>query len=314
MRLKYIAARIAATIPVVVVVAVCVFGLLYLTPGDPAAIIGGDRASPADLERIRVSMGLDRPFPVRFLEWTLGVFQGDLGTSIFTRFPVTRLIAEHAEPTAMLMLVTLTITICVAIPLGVIAAGKQGSLIDRAAMFICVLGFSVPVFVSGYVLAYWFGVRLRWLPVQGYFPLDEGLWRSISSLLLPAVALASPYIALTARITRSTMLEVLGQDYIRTARAKGLGDGPVWFIHALKNAANPILTVIGLGFASLVGGAVVTETVFAIPGIGRMTVDAVLQRDYPVIQGVVLVFSFIYVLINLGVDLLYGVFDPRTRQ
>ncbi|MFN7001057.1 MAG: ABC transporter permease, partial [Elioraea tepidiphila] len=212
-----------------------------------------------------------------------------------------------------LMVVTLLLSVSIAVPLGVVAAWRAGSLVDRAVMAFAVVGFSVPVFVIGYVLAYTFAIGLEWLPVQGYTPISEGVWPWLRNLILPAIALGTIYIALIARITRATMLEVLSQDYVRTARAKGLGQGAVLFVHALKNAAVPIVTVIGIGVALLIGGAVVTETVFAIPGIGRLTVDAILWRDYPVIQGIVLMFAFVYVLVNLAVDITYTILDPRIR-
>ena len=309
----YIIRRVVATIPVMAIVALLVFSLLYIAPGDPATIIAGDQASPADIEHIRVSLGLDRPFLVRFGSWVWDVVRGDLGNSIFTNLPVTHMIAQRIEPTVSLMLITLVISLVFAIPLGVVAAWKQGSWIDRCAMVLSTAGFSVPVFVIGYVLAYVFALTLDWVPVQGYTPISEGIVPWFENLILPSIALGLIYMALIARITRATMLEVLSQDYVRTARAKGVGQRGILFIHALKNAAVPIITIIGIGFAALIGGAVVTESVFAIPGLGRLTVDAILRRDYPVIQGVVLMFSFIYVLVNLGVDLLYTLFDPRIR-
>ncbi|MGI3777190.1 MAG: ABC transporter permease [Janthinobacterium lividum] len=311
--LTYLARRLLATVPVMAVVALFVFSLLYLAPGDPAAIIAGDQATPADVARIRATLGLDRPFLFRFAEWVWRIGHGDLGTSIFTGLPVTHMIGQRIEPTLSLLLLTLVIAVCVAVPLGVLAAWKHDSLVDRAAMVLSVLGFSLPVFVVGYLLAYVFALRLRWLPVQGFSPLSAGVGPFLSSLVLPAVTLALLYVALIARITRATMLDVLAQDYVRTARAKGVGQGSILFVHALKNAAVPIVTVIGIGFAALVSGAVVTESVFAIPGVGRLVTDAILRRDYPVIQGVVLLFSGLYVVINLGVDLLYTVFDPRIR-
>jgi len=311
--LGYIARRILATIPVMAVVGLFVFSLLYLSPGDPAAIIAGDQATPADIERIRASLGLDRPFLVRFGEWALHILHVELGISIFTNLPVTTLIGQRVEPTVSLMLVTLVFAIVVAVPLGVLAAWKAGSLIDRFVMGFAVMGFSVPVFVVGYILAYIFALQLGWLPVQGYTPIARGLWPWLSNLILPSVTLGLVYIALIARVTRATMLDVLSQDYVRTARAKGLAQRHILFIHALKNAAVPIVTVIGIGIALLIGGAVVTETVFAIPGLGRLTVDAILRRDYPVIQGVVLLFSFTYVLVNLAIDLFYTILDPRIR-
>jgi peptide/nickel transport system permease protein len=310
---SYILRRILATVPVMAIVAFFVFSLLYIAPGDPAAVIAGDQASPADVERIRQSLGLDRPFLVQFGSWLWHILHGDLGTSIFTNLPVSSLIAQRIEPTLSLMAITLVLTIVLAVPLGVVAAWKAGSWVDRTIMTFAVFGFSLPVFVVGYVLAYVFALEFEWLPVQGYTPLSQGIWPWLENLILPAVALGCVYIALIARITRASMLEVLQQDYIRTARAKGMGQRSILFIHALKNAAVPIVTVIGLGIAILIGGAVVTESVFAIPGLGRLTVDAILRRDYPVIQGIVLLFSFLYVLINLLVDVTYTLVDPRIR-
>jgi peptide/nickel transport system permease protein len=311
--LAYVVRRILATIPVMAVVALFVFSLLYIAPGDPAAVIAGDQATPADVERIRQSLGLDRPFLVQFGEWVWNIVHANLGTSMFTGLPVTKLIAQRIEPTLSLMAVTLVFAISVAVPLGVVAAWRAGSLLDRAIMAFAVFGFSVPVFVVGYLLAYVFALELEWLPVQGYTPLSEGLWPWFQNLILPAFALGCVYIALIARITRAAMLEVLAQDYIRTARAKGIGQPGILFIHALKNASVPIVTVIGIGIALLIGGAVVTESVFVIPGLGRLTIDAILRRDYPVIQGVVVLFSFLYVLVNLMVDLIYTLLDPRIR-
>jgi peptide/nickel transport system permease protein len=309
----YVARRVIATIPVMAVVALFVFSLLYIAPGDPAAVIAGDQAAPADVERIRQSLGLDRPFLVRFGEWAWQILHGDLGTSIFTNLPVTTLIAQRFEPTLSLMAITLCFAIAVAVPIGVLAAWKAGTWIDRIIMAFAVLGFSVPVFVIAYLLAFVFALELQWLPVQGYTPLSEGLWPWLQNLILPAIALGCVYIALIARVTRAAMLEVLQQDYIRTARAKGIGQRGILFVHALKNASVPIVTVIGIGIALLIGGAVVTESVFAIPGLGRLTVDAILRRDYPLIQGLVLLFSFVYVLVNLMVDLSYTLLDPRIR-
>ena len=311
--LTYILRRILATIPVMAVVALFVFSLLYIAPGDPAAVIAGDQATPEDVEKIRQSLGLDRPFLVRFGEWVWQIARFDLGTSIFTGLPVTQLIAQRVEPTLSLMVVTLILAIVVAVPMGVLAAWQAGTWVDRTIMAFAVFGFSVPVFVVGYILAYIFALELDWLPVQGYTPIARGVKPWLENLILPAVALGCVYVALIARITRATMLEVLQQDYIRTARAKGVSQRDVLFLHALKNAAVPIVTVIGIGVALLIGGAVVTESVFAIPGLGRLTVDAILRRDYPVIQGLVLLFSFVYVLVNLMVDLVYTLVDPRIR-
>ena len=310
---SYVLRRILVTIPVMAIVALFVFSLLYIAPGDPAAVIAGDQASPADVERIRQSLGLDRPFLVQFGSWLWRILHFDLGTSIFTNLPVTSMISQRIEPTLSLMMLTLVLTLVIAIPLGVVAAWKAGSLIDRIIMAFAVSAFSLPVFVVGYVLAYVFALELEWFPVQGYTPIAQGFWPWLQNLILPAIALGCVYIALIARVTRASMLEVLQQDYIRTARAKGLGQRGILFVHALKNAAVPIVTVIGIGVALLIGGAVVTESVFAIPGLGRLTLDAILRRDYPVIQGVVLLFSFSYVVVNLLVDLAYTLFDPRIR-
>jgi peptide/nickel transport system permease protein len=295
------------------VVAFVVFSLLYLTPGDPAAVIAGDAATSEDIQKIRANLGLDEPFLVRFASWGWDLLHGDLGTSIFTKLPVTRLIAQRVEPTVALTLCTLLVAVAVAVPLGVIAAAKAGTWIDRTVMAFSVLGFSVPVFVLAYILILTFSIELDWLPVQGYRNLSEGFWEWLRHLILPSLALGTVYMALIARITRATMLDVLSQDYVRTAHAKGLSPGSVLIGHALKNAAVPIMTIVGIGIALLISGAIVTETVFAIPGIGRLTVDAILRRDYPIIQGVILIFSATYVLINLAVDLSYMLFDPRIR-
>lgn len=309
----YVVRRLGATVVVMTVVAFVVFALLYFTPGDPAAILAGDAATGDDIRRIREKLGLDAPFFVRFGGWLWALLHGDLGTSIFTNLPVTHLIAQRVEPTLSLTLCTLLVSVALAVPLGVIAAARVGTWIDRSVMAFSVLGFSVPVFVLAYALILTFSIELEWLPVQGYRPLKDGVWEWLRHLILPSVALGTVYIALIARITRASMLDVLTQDYIRTAQAKGLSSSAVLGGHALKNAAVPIMTVIGIGIALLIGGAIVTETVFALPGIGRLTVDAILRRDYPIIQGVILMFSAIYVLINLAVDLSYMFFDPRIR-
>ena len=311
--LGYIIRRLLATIPVIGMVALFVFSLLYLTPGDPAAVIAGDIATVEDIERIREKLGLDRPFLTRFWVWASAVLQGDLGISIFTNLPVTQLIGQRVGPTLSLALCTLIVAVLVAVPMGVIGAWKAGKFVDRLVMLFSVAGFSMPVFVLAYVLIYLFAIGLDWLPVQGYTPLREGFWPWLSHLILPSIALGTIYIALIARITRATMLDVLAQDYVRTAHAKGLAPSAVLLGHALKNAAVPIVTIIGIGIALLISGVVVTESVFAIPGIGRLTVDAILRRDYPIIQGVILLFSTVYVLVNLAVDLSYRCFDPRIQ-
>jgi peptide/nickel transport system permease protein len=305
--------RLLATIPVMAIVAIIVFSLLYLTPGDPAAILAGEQATAADIERLRVTLGLDQPFLVRFGQWISAVVQGDLGISIFSQRPVMELIVQRLEPTIALTIASLFIAVTIAVPLGVVAAWRAGGLIDRIAMSFAVLGFSVPVFVLSYILIAVVSVKLQLLPVQGYVPIAYGIGPFLKHLILPALSLGIINAALIARITRTTMIEVLNQDYIRAARAKGLSVPRVLIRHALKNAAVPIVTVIGISFALLISGVVVTETVFNIPGLGRLTVDAILRRDYPVIQGVILVFSATYVVVNLLIDLSYGLFDPRIR-
>jgi peptide/nickel transport system permease protein len=309
----YIVRRLLATIPIMIVVALFVFALLHLSPGDPAAIIAGDTASPADILRIRAALGLDQPLYIQFGDWAWRLLHGDLGISIFTNLPVATLIAQRVEPTIALTISTLVISIVTAIPLGVLAAWKAGSWVDRLVMLFAVLGFSVPVFVLAYILIYVFAIAANLLPVQGYVSISRGFAPFLAHIVLPSVALGTVYTALIARITRASMLDVLAQDYIRTAQAKGLSNNQVLIGHALKNAAVPIATIVGIGIALLISGVVVTETVFAIPGIGRLTVDAILRRDYPIIQGVILIFSAAYVLINLLVDLSYTILDPRIR-
>lgn len=295
------------------VVALFVFSLLYISPGDPAAVIAGDIATAEDIARIRAKLGLDEPYMVRFGNWLWALAHGDLGVSIFTGLPVARLIGQRIEPTVALTVCTLIVTIALAVPVGVVAAWKVGTWIDRSVMGFSVLGFSIPVFVIAYLLIMLFSMQLGWLPVQGYRSINEGWWPFLSHMILPSAALGTVYMALIARITRATMLDVLSQDYIRTAQAKGLSSNQVLLGHALKNASVPIVTVIGIGIALLISGVVVTETVFAIPGIGRLTVDAILRRDYPIIQAVTLLFSGVYVLINLAVDMSYTFLDPRIR-
>jgi peptide/nickel transport system permease protein len=311
--IAYILRRLLATIPVMVVVAVFVFFLLRFAPGDPAAIIAGEDATAAQIASVRAKLGLDRPVLEQFVLWLGGMLQGDFGTSIFSNLPVTRLIAQRIEPTLSLMLSTLLVAVSIAIPLGVVAAWKARHLVDRLVMTFAVLGFAMPVFLVGYVLIYLFAVKLGWLPVQGYVPIREGLLPWAESLILPSVALGITYMALIARITRASMLEVLAQDYIRTATSKGLATDRVLLLHALKNASVPIVTVIGIGIALLISGVVITETVFNIPGLGRLTVDAVLKRDYPIVQGLIIVFAAMKVLVNLVIDISYVFLDPRIR-
>lgn len=311
--IPHVLRRLMATIPVMGVVAIAVFALLHVTPGDPAVIIAGDYATAEDIARIRARLGLDRPLLTQVGLWLGRIARGDLGTSIFSGLPVATLIRQRAEATIALTVLAMLIAVGVGVPLGVIAAWKKGSWIDRVVMVFAVSGFSMPVFWLGFLLVYVFAISAHWLPVQGYRPLADGVGAFLRHLILPAVTLSVVYMALIARMTRASMLGVLGEDFIRTAFAKGLAPRRVLVRHALKNASLPVVTIIGIGFALLIGGAVVTESVFALPGLGRLTVDAIVRRDYPVIQGVILVVSGVYVLINLVVDLLYVVLDPRIR-
>ncbi|MBV7484740.1 ABC transporter permease [Bordetella sp. BOR01] len=308
----YVIRRVLSVVPVMLVVAIIAFLLIHLSPGDPAALIAGDFATADDIARLHTALGLDEPLWRQFGLWAGRLLQGDLGTSIFTHVPVTHLLAQRVEPTLSIAVLTMSLSILIAIPLGVLAAYRAGSWIDRLVMLFAVLAFSVPVFLVGYLLIYGFAVKLQWLPVQGYTNLSNGVWPWLRNLILPCVNLALVYIALITRMTRATVLEVLHEDYIRTARAKGLSVLPV-LEHALRNAAIPIATTVGVGIALLIGGVVVTETVFAIPGLGRLVIDAVEHHDYPVIQSVLLISAATYVLINLLIDLSYRLFDPRIR-
>ncbi|MDF1794401.1 MAG: ABC transporter permease [Thalassobaculaceae bacterium] len=309
----FIIQRLLATIPVLGMVAVFVFLMLRLTPGDPAAVLAGDNGTPEQIEQIRQSLGLNEPLLVQLGIWVGNLLQGDFGQSYFFKKDVAELILLRVEPTLALAITTLILTIAVAVPIGVIAAYKHGTWIDRAVMAFSVAGFSVPVFVLGYILIYVFAMEVKLFPVQGYKEISDGFWPFLHRLILPSITLSVIYIALIARITRASVLEILGEDYIRTAYAKGLTPSTVLRKHALRNAAVPIVTVIGIGIALLIGGVVVTESVYNIPGLGRLTVDAVLGRDYPTIQAVIIVFSFVYVVINLLVDLTYSLLDPRIR-
>lgn len=305
--------RIVATVPVLVIVALIVFLMLRLAPGDPAAMIVGNSGTSADIARVRAELGLNDSLPIQFTHWVGQLARGDLGESYFMKMKVTDLIAQRIEPTVSLSLLTLVITILVAIPLGVAAAWRHGGWLDRMLMGFSVLGFSIPSFVIGYLMIWAFALHWNWFPTQGYTRFNDDLWSWLHHLILPAITLSIIYVALIARVTRAAVAEALTEDYIRTARAKGVSELRVLMRHALANAAIPIVTVIGIGVALLIGGVVVTETVFAIPGLGQLTVDAVLSRDFPLIQAITLFFSVIYVLINLLVDLSYLVLDPRVR-
>lgn len=309
----YIFRRILAVIPVVLCVAIFVFLLLRLTPGDPAAILAGDAATPEQLEKIRTSLGLNEPLLTQFVTWAGRLADGDLGISLISNVPVTELIGQRIWPTINIAVMTITLAVLIAVPMGVLAAWRHRTWTDYAVMAFSVLGFSIPVFVIGYLFIQVFSLQLRWLPVQGYTAPSQDFGKFLARAILPCLTLATIYIALIARMTRASMLEVLGEDFIRTARAKGLMEKAVLFRHALRNASVPILTIIGTGFALLISGVVVTESVFNIPGIGRLTVDAILARDYPVIQAMILLTSAVYVLINLMIDVAYSFLDPRIR-
>ncbi len=311
--LGYLVRRVLAAVPVMGVVALFVFLLLRITPGDPAAILAGDNATPAQLERIRASLGLNEPLYVQFFTWVNKLLHGDLGVSLISNVPVLKMIGQRVEPSISIALSTIVLAVVIAVPLGVLAAWKHGTWIDRFVMGLSVLGFSVPVFVIGYVLIQVFAIDLRWLPVQGFKSITAGFGPFLERIILPTLTLSFIYIALIARMTRAAMLEVMGEDFIRTARAKGIGEIAVLLRHGLRNAAVPVITVIGTGFALLISGVVVTESVFNLPGIGRLTVDAVLARDYPVIQAMILLTSLIYVTVNLLIDVAYTLLDPRIR-
>jgi peptide/nickel transport system permease protein len=311
--LYFFVRRIVATVPVLGIVALIVFLMLRLAPGDPAAAILGDNASSEAIRSVRTQLGLEHSIAVQFFQWAGRLLRGDFGESYFLKQSVAGLIAQRIEPTLSLAALTLVVTVLVAVPLGVIAAWRHGGWLDRALMGLSVLGFSVPAFVIGYVLIWAVSLKLGWLPVQGYARLDQGIVAWIQHLILPATTLSIIYVALIARVTRAAVAEAMTEDYVRTARAKGITEARVLVRHALVNAAVPIVTVIGIGVALLIGGVVVTERVFAIPGLGQLTVDAVLSRDYPLIQAITLFFSFLYVLINLLVDLSYLLLDPRIR-
>lgn len=311
--LGFILRRTLASLPVLAIVSAIVFLMLRLTPGDPAAAVVGDGGTAADVARVRAQMGLDAPLLQQYLLWMGRLLGGDLGESFYQKQDIAVLIAQRLEPTLSLALLTIAGAVLIAVPMGVLAAWRQGGWLDRALMGLSVLGFSVPVFVIGYLGIWLFALHLQWLPTQGYARLSQGLMPWLTHLLLPAATLTIVYLALIARVTRASVAEALQEDHVRTARAKGLPEWRVLLRHALATAAVPIATVIGIGVALLIGGVVVTETVFAIPGLGQLTVDAVLARDYPLIQGLTLFFSFVYVAVNLLIDLSYVLLDPRIR-
>ena len=309
----YVVRRLIAVVPVMLVVATVSFVLIRLAPGDPASVIAGPYASAEDIAQMQRALGLDQPLPVQLVKWWGRLARGDLGDSIFLRRPVIEAILERLEPTLLLTGWSMLVAVLVGIPVGVLSARHHNTVLDQSFMALALLGLSVPNFLLGLLMILCFGVWLGWLPVAGYAPLETGLWPNLRSLIMPALALGLVQSALIARITRSSMLDVLREQYILSGRSKGLSERTVIYKHALKNAIIPTLTVIGITFALLVGGAVVIETVFNIPGLGRLIISAVLRRDYPVVQGVVLLIAVTYTAINLLVDLAYLAIDPRIR-
>jgi len=309
----YILRRLLASIPVVILVGVMTFSILHIAPGDPAVLMAGEEATPADVEAMRVALGFDKPFIVQFGKWSGRLLQGDLGTSIFSQHTIVSLMKPRIEPTLSLAIIAISLSIIIGVPMGVLAAWNQGSFVDRGVMVFAVLGFSIPVFWLGFLFIWAFAVKIHLFPAVGFVSITDGVFPFLRSLTLPALANAIPFSALVARMTRSTMVEVMQEDYIRTARAKGLTERVVNVRHGLRNAAIPIVTVVGLVFAGLVGGAVVTETVFAIPGLGRLLVDGVVRRDYPIVQAMLMVVAVSYVFVNLAVDITYAFLDPRIR-
>ena len=309
----YILRRLLASIPVVILVGVMTFSILHIAPGDPAVLMAGEEATPADVEAMRVALGFDKPFIVQSGKWSGRLLRGDLGTSIFSQHTIVSLMKPRIEPTLSLAIIAISLSIIIGVPMGVLAAWNQGSFVDRGVMVFAVLGFSIPVFWLGFLFIWAFAVKIHLFPAVGFVSITDGVFPFLRSITLPALANAIPYSALVARMTRSTMVEVMQEDYIRTARAKGLTERVVNGRHGLRNAAIPIVTVVGLVFAGLVGGAVVTETVFAIPGLGRLLVDGVVRRDYPIVQAMLMVVAVSYVFVNLAVDITYAFLDPRIR-
>jgi peptide/nickel transport system permease protein len=311
--LAYITKRLLSLIPVLAVVTIAIFLIIHITPGDPAAAILGMEASQEEIQKLNQDLGLDRPILEQYASWVANVFKGDLGDSIFMNQPVSEAIAEHITPTLSLAILAQVIAIILAIPFGIIAAYKRGSIADYTLMGMSLLGMALPSFLLGLFLMLFVGVKLQWLPVAGYEPLSSGLWEHMKYLIIPGISLGTIQAALITRMTRSSMLEVLNLNFIKTARSKGLHEMKVLFKHAFRSAFLPILTVIGQTFGTLVTGAVVVEAIFNIPGLGQLILNSIARRDFAVIQGVVLVVTLMYVTINLIIDLLYGAVDPRVR-
>ena len=310
---EYVAQRVVAMVPVLLIVAVFTFSLIHIVPGDPAIILAGDQATPERVARLQERMGLNKPLPEQFAIWITKALQGDLGVSPANNYPVAKQIGQRLEPTLSIGVLALLLSMVVAVPLGVLAAWKVNTWIDRASMIFAVLAFSIPVFWLEYNMVTLFAVNLEWFPALGYKPLSEGIGPWLKHITLPVIAVGIISAALPARVTRSTMLEILKEDYVRTARAKGLVEQAVLVRHALRNAMVPILTMFGLSLAGMIGGLVISEQVFAIPGVGQLIVGAVSNRDYPLIQATMLLVAVSYVIVNLLIDLTYLYFDPRIR-
>lgn len=310
---RYVINRLLSVIPVVGVVTVIVFGLTYLSPGDAAAMLAGEYATPAQIAAIRESLHLDAPLISQYLHWLGSVVRGDLGESIFSRQPVLSLILSRVAPTIILATAATVIQLIVSLPLGLLAAKRKGGITDQIVSFFGVAGTAVPPFLIGYVLIFTFGVYFGSMPVSGFPTLDTGVWEVLRHVILPATMLGFAQTALVTRITRASAIEVLNQDFIRVARAKGLDEFTILVRHCLKLIAIPLATVVGMSFAGMLGGVVITEAVFAIPGIGSLLVEAIQHRDIPVIQGVLLISACVYVVVNLLVDLSYLFMDPRIK-
>ncbi|MEC5423351.1 ABC transporter permease [Virgibacillus sp. C22-A2] len=309
----YIMKRLLSMIPVLLIVAVFVFFLIHLIPGDPASVILGPDATPAEVAHLQNELGLNLPIYEQFFHWFTGVIQGDLGTSVYMNMPVLKAFIEHIGPTLSLAILAQGISILIAIPIGVIAARRRGTNIDSVFMILAMLGMSIPSFLLALLLMLVFGVHLNWLPVAGYQSLSAGLWNFAKYLILPAISLGAIQAAVISRMTRSSMIDILSMNYIKTAKAKGVKQRAVIYKHAFRNSLIPILTILGETFGSLITGAVVTETVFNLPGIGQLVINAITRRDYAVIQGTILLVAATYLVLNLIIDLMYGVVDPRVR-
>ncbi len=310
---SYILRRLLSMIPVLFIVSLIVFSLLHLTPGDPALSMLGEEATPESIAALRGELGLDEPLPVQYVKWASAVLQGDLGRSIRSNQPVSEAILQRLPITIELAILSVVISMIIAIPVGIIAAMRRNSPVDTASTTVALLGVSLPNFFLAILLIFLFSVRLGWLSPIGYTPFVDDPVDNLKRMIMPAITLGTALSAIVMRMTRSSLLEVLDQDYVRTARAKGLREARVVRVHALKNAMVPVVTVVGLQIGGLLGGTIITETIFVLPGIGRLLVDSIFQRDFPLVQGVVLFAALAFLFTNLAVDLLYAYIDPRIR-